>query len=172
MNYSVSGGNVGSRTHTIMSPEAAAALEAAENATVAAYGGETETKQLGLFPVLVHIVGGSIGVVNEELNSPEDPPATNLRSITENTVGPSVQVSAYPNINLFIIATGVTTGATISLEVSPDNENWATVDSVEVTEAGASTYNKDYSGKKWMYVRTVVSEYTDGSYTTILNAGR
>jgi hypothetical protein len=100
-------------------------------------------------------------------------PITNLNGVTATGAGTSVDVSNYHNITFQIVASSVTSGATITIEHSLDGTNWATLNTSTISASGVSEYR--VSEVAYKYVRTNVIEYNDLSqterYTTYIYAG-
>lgn len=67
------------------------------------------------------------------------------------------------NLTFFIIATSVTTGGTVAIEVSPDGTNWFTAHSETVAATG--NIGPIYMPGRCDQVRANVTARTDGTYT-------
>jgi hypothetical protein len=95
-------------------------------------------------------------------------PVTNLNAVVANTTGSAVDVSSYNKFTIHIFASSVTDGATVSIEHSLDGTNWVEVGTEVVSVDG----NVEYTfNEAYRYLRTSVSSYTDGTYTTLIYAG-
>lgn len=94
---------------------------------------------------------------------------TLLSAVTATGASASVDVSGYNKLSFMYIATGVTTGATITIDWSPDNSNWVTLD----TEVISATGNTDFkiSDTKLKYIRANVTAYTDGTHSVKMIGG-
>ena len=95
-------------------------------------------------------------------------PVTNLNAVSANSDGDTIDVSLYHNITIHTISTGVTTGAVVTLQHSLDNSNWVDLDANTIT--GNESTELTYSGA-YKYIRTIVSNWTDGAFTTKFYAG-
>jgi len=97
-------------------------------------------------------------------------PVTNLDDVVANTTGTTVEVSNYHNFTIHVIVSGsTTTGATVSIEHSLNGSDWVEIDREDVIADGITELA--ISQQAYRYLRTVVSDYIDGTYTTLIYAG-
>ena len=96
-------------------------------------------------------------------------PVTNLNAVTGTGAGSSVDVSNYHNFTVHIVSSSTTSGATIEVEDSIDGVNWVSIAEIpisvdDVTEVAISQ-------QAYKYLRTSVTEYFDGTYSTYIYCG-
>ena len=92
-----------------------------------------------------------------------------LNAVTAVGASDSVDVSSYNKLTFHIIATSVTTGATIKIQHSLDGTNWVDVSTTNVSASGNTEVA--FSDVKYKYVRANVTSYTDGTFTVTMIAG-
>lgn len=80
----------------------------------------------------------------------------------------SIDVSVYRNHTIHIIASNVTDGATVTVETSLNGTDWASIKSPsnEIDENGVTEIS--ISQQVYKYIRTNITNYIDGTYTTLL----
>lgn len=95
--------------------------------------------------------------------------ATLLDGVTADGAGTAVSgLQGVVNFTFWIIAASVTTGATVTVEASPDGTNWFTVHTEAVTANGNT--GPIYAPGRMDQVRASVSSRTDGTYTVKMTA--
>jgi len=72
-------------------------------------------------------------------------------------------------ITMIVVASGVTSGATVALEGSADGSSWYTIGSINVTANGAFYISKNEAHPM---IRANITSRTDGKYIVYLYAGR
>ena len=77
-------------------------------------------------------------------------------------------VEMYTLLTFQVTSSSVSTGATVTLEVSLDGTNWAVYETYTIDSNTTETLT---AVAKVKYVRAQVSSYTDGKYTVIVMAG-
>lgn len=82
--------------------------------------------------------------------------------------GDKVKFVNFDTITFHLIATSVTTGATVAIERSLDGTNWKEVSSTAVSANGLTEVL--VKGEVALYYRPVVSSRTDGTYSIDFNA--
>ncbi|MHC1572161.1 MAG: hypothetical protein ACXQTL_05375 [Methanosarcinales archaeon] len=92
-----------------------------------------------------------------------------LDAVTSTGASSAYSTNGRGKITMIVIASNVSTGATIALEGSADGSNWYTIDSVNVTSNGTSYLSKNEAHPM---IRANVTSRTDGKYTVYLYAGR
>lgn len=94
-----------------------------------------------------------------------------LDAVTSDGESFSVNVETYNKLTFHIIASGVTSGATVNIEHSLDGNNWATVASEPISSDGVTEVR--FSDVKYKHVRANIpaATYTDGTYTVTMIAG-
>lgn len=108
-----------------------------------------------------------VNLINDSRTSRMSP-VTNLNAVVADTIGSAVDVSSYNKFTIHIFASAVTTGATVNIEQSLDGTNWVNIG----TEAISVDGNVEYTfNEAYRYLRTSVSSYSDGTYTTLIYAG-
>lgn len=95
-------------------------------------------------------------------------PVTNLE-VSASTSGDAIDVSYFHNYTVHIISSGVTTGATVTIEHSLDGTNWVIISTEVIASDEVTEYT--YTNQAYKYLRTRVSDYSDGTYTTLVFAG-
>ena len=88
-----------------------------------------------------------------------------LNAVVATGASASASVLELTDHTFFILAAGVTTGATILLEASPDGSNWYLVQSVAVAVTGNTTQRIQGA---FPFLRANISARTDGTYTVTL----
>lgn len=98
-------------------------------------------------------------------------PYTNMDSVSGDSTGSIVSMSSYHNITIHIKAENVTSGATVNVEhsMTAESDEWVNVSSNSISTSGMSEIA--ISNVAYQYIRTTVSDYTDGVYTTMILAG-
>lgn len=96
-------------------------------------------------------------------------PITNLNAVTSTGAGTSLDISNYHNITTHIVASSVTSGATIDIQHSLDGTNWANISQNIITENGVTEVVME--NKAYKYLRTNATSYLDGTYTTQVYCG-
>lgn len=94
---------------------------------------------------------------------------TNLSAVTATGAGTAIDMSNYNKITVQYTATSVGTGGTIKTQGSLDATNFYDLDVESITTSGTTYFS--LSDQKHKYLRTNVTERTDGTYTTIVFAG-
>ncbi|RLJ01773.1 MAG: hypothetical protein DRP11_03890 [Candidatus Aenigmatarchaeota archaeon] len=88
----------------------------------------------------------------------------------ENTgASPVLDTNGRSKLTMIVVATNVSSGATVALEGSPDGTNWYTIGSINVTASGTSYLSKNEAHPM---IRANITSRTDGKYTVYLYAGR
>lgn len=82
--------------------------------------------------------------------------------------GAKVGFNQYDTITFHIVASSVTTGATVAIERSVDGTNWVQVSSDAIAADGVT--EQLVKGEVASFYRAVVSGYTDGDYIVKFNA--
>ena len=80
-----------------------------------------------------------------------------------------VDASQYNRANFQIVASSVSSGATIQIQASHDGTNWAVLSDNVISADGITDIQ--LSGK-WKNLRAACTSYTDGTYTCTLVLGR
>jgi len=96
-------------------------------------------------------------------------PVKVLTNATSTGASPVLDTNGRSKITMIVIATNVSSGATIALEGSPDGTNWYTIGSINVTANGTSYLSKNEAHPK---IRANITSRTDGTYNVYLYAGR
>jgi hypothetical protein len=92
--------------------------------------------------------------------------ATILDGVGATGASTDYDVQNYVDKTFYIVASGVTTGATVLIQTSPDNSNWSTISTNVVT--GNGTTEIAVTGMFHRFIRANVSSWTDGAYTVIM----
>ena len=92
-----------------------------------------------------------------------------LNAATGTGASDSVDVSLYNKLNFIIVATGVTTGATVKIQASHDISNWVDINTTTVSATGNTEI--EFGDVKKKYVRANITARTDGTYTVTMIAG-
>lgn len=95
--------------------------------------------------------------------------ATLLDEVTENTIGDKKIVELYSIHTFQIISADVSNGATVAIQASLDGTNWTTYETYAIV--GNTSEMLTIAKEKLKYVRAVVSDYVDGTYTVLLVSG-
>jgi hypothetical protein len=88
-----------------------------------------------------------------------------LSAVVVDGAGTALQLDngrSYERLRWYVIASAVTTGATVTIEVSPDGTNWAVAATSAVSATGVTSGTID---SPFAYVRAKVASRTDGTYT-------
>lgn len=94
---------------------------------------------------------------------------TLLDEVTANGSGTAAQgLQSCLNFNFWIVAASVTTGATVTIEASPDGSNWSTLHTEAITADGVT--GPIYAPGRLDQVRANVTARTDGTYTVKMTA--
>lgn len=96
----------------------------------------------------------------------EEPVEFELLPLTSSAiVGDPLDVSHYRSVTIHVKSESVTVGATITIETTIDDDDWATigVPSIDITEDGIAEINIDAAIHK--AIRLVISKYSDGTYS-------
>lgn len=95
---------------------------------------------------------------------------TNLNAVVADTEGASVDLTSYKNVTVHFKAVG-TIDATVEIQHSLTGaaDEWVTLDSNALTSAGMSEVG--YPNVAYKYLRTVVTNYTSGTFTSTIYAG-
>lgn len=93
---------------------------------------------------------------------------TVLTNVSTSGASDGFTVKNFQDKTIYIIASGITSGATVLTQTSPDESNWATIDSTDITANGVTEIA--INGFSHMYLRVNISSYTDGTYTVYLVA--
>lgn len=109
-----------------------------------------------------------VNLISDSLTSKLGP-STNLSAVTANTTGSSIDISSYHNVTVHLTSSSTTVGATFSIQSSLDGTNWATIDSEVINTDDTIEYS--YMGVAYNYIRTVISNRTDGTFTSVVYAG-
>lgn len=97
--------------------------------------------------------------------------ATLLDGVTANGSSDKKLVELYDIITFQVNTKDVTNdGATITLEVSLNGEDWVTHKTYTLNADGDELYT--IANERIKYVRAVVSDYVDGTYTVLMMAGK
>lgn len=94
---------------------------------------------------------------------------TLLDEVVATGASDGVLVELYDKMTFQMTAADVTTGGTVTIEVSLDDTNYTVYDTFSVTANGSDTFA--ISGEKHKYVRANVTARTDGTYTVKMMAG-
>jgi len=92
-----------------------------------------------------------------------------LDAVTATGASFSVDVSPYNRIGVQIVASGVSSGATVDIESSHNGSNWAVVSTNSITSNGTTDIQLD---GKFKFLRANVSSRSDGTITVSMIAGR
>ena len=96
--------------------------------------------------------------------------ATLLDGVTANGSSDKKLVELYDIITFQVNTKDVTNdGATIDIEVSLNGEDWVTHKTYTLNADGDELYT--IANERIKYVRAVVSDYVDGTYTVLLVSG-
>lgn len=96
---------------------------------------------------------------------------TALSGIQANTIGSSIDVADYTTLTFHVLADVITTGADVLIQSSLDGSNWVTLNSDTKTYTNTENTEDVYSDIRYKYVRGVVENYVDGTYTVLLYGG-
>jgi hypothetical protein len=97
--------------------------------------------------------------------------ATLLDGVTANGSSDKKLVELYDIITFQVDTKGVTTdGATITLEVSLNGTDWVTHKTYALNADGDELYT--IANERIKYVRATVSDYSQGTYTVLMMAGK
>ena len=100
-----------------------------------------------------------------------------LSAVVVDGAGTALQLDngrSYERLRWYVIASAVTTGATVTIEVSPDGTNWAVAATSAVSATGDDGHHRVVSAtgvtsgtidSPFAYVRAKVASRTDGTYT-------
>lgn len=91
----------------------------------------------------------------------------NLNAVVATGAGATENTHGHFELTITIIATSVTTGATIDLEGSPDGTNWVQLTTRNVTADGNTA---DITTGAHRFFRANVTARTDGTYTVWIAA--
>ena len=94
---------------------------------------------------------------------------TLLNAVTTTGASASQDVSAYSKKTFHIVATSVSSGATIEIETSNDDSNWVSINSETIAASG--TTEVAVNGYKHVYIRANATARTDGTYTVTMVPG-
>ncbi len=92
-----------------------------------------------------------------------------LDAVTATGASYSIDVSQYNRVGFNIVASSVSSGATVKIQGSHDGTNWADLDTESITADG--TTDVQVAGK-FKYLRSQISSYTDGTITVTAVVGR
>lgn len=92
---------------------------------------------------------------------------TLLDRVTENGASIDRDLQTFIYVTVHIVATDVTSGATVSLESSLDGVNYTTIETVPLTDNGVT--EKVLTGVH-KHIRANISEYVDGTYSVLFLA--
>lgn len=103
---------------------------------------------------------------------------TLLNAVTSTGASTAVNVQDKSQLAIQYVATGVSSGATLKIQGSNDNSNWADValkkndgtfaaGSITISATGTAIYQLEQVG--FMYLRANLSARTDGTYTVTLS---
>ena len=95
--------------------------------------------------------------------------ATLLDEVTKSTTGDKKIVELYSIHTFQIISADVTDGATVTIQASLGGTNWTTYETYTIV--GNASEMLTIAKEKLKYVRAVVSDYVDGTYTVLLISG-
>ena len=79
--------------------------------------------------------------------------------------GTALDCTNYSKITLQIIATSVSTGATVTLEASLDGTNYGSIGTKAVSANGSFFIAISCEAYKWVRPAITAGNYTDGTYT-------
>ena len=97
--------------------------------------------------------------------------ATLLDGVTANGSSDKKLVELYDIITFQVNTKDVTTdGATITLEVSLNGTDWVTYKTYALNADGDELYT--IANERIKYVRATVSDYSQGTYTVLMMAGK
>lgn len=91
---------------------------------------------------------------------------TLLSAVAATGASATKAVEDSPNKTVYIVASAVTSGATFTVDASPDGTNWATLNTTTVTANGVTEIA--IVGLLNKYIRVNLSARTDGTYTVYL----
>lgn len=93
---------------------------------------------------------------------------TLLDAVTATGASSSVDLRNYNKITIHIIASSVSSGATVDIEHSLDGTNYYEVSTDSISSNGVTEITIE---AKYKYVRANISSRTDGTYSVLLLAG-
>lgn len=94
---------------------------------------------------------------------------TLLSAVVANGSSDVKSVGIYDTVSFQVVATAVTTGANVLIEVSEDGTNFKTYHTFAIVTNGTDIYS--IAHERILFARTTISGYTDGTYTVTLVAG-
>ncbi len=94
---------------------------------------------------------------------------TLLDAVTASGASANVDLRNYNKTTIHIIASSVSSGATVDIEHSLDGTNYHEVATTTISSDGVTEVVVE--DRKYKYVRANISSYTDGTYSVLLLAG-
>ena len=91
---------------------------------------------------------------------------TILDGVVATGASSGVGCGIYESKTLYIVASDVTTGGVITVDTSPDNSNWVTLNTQTITGDGVTEVA--IVGLVHKYIRANLTTRTDGTYTVYL----
>lgn len=91
---------------------------------------------------------------------------TLLSAVTATGASSGINTSEMAIKTVYVVASSVTTGGTLTVDASPDNTNWVTVNTQAITANGVTEIA--IVGLLQKYLRVNLSARTDGTYTVYL----
>ena len=92
---------------------------------------------------------------------------TLLNAVTASGASSAYNSGDLTTKTIYIVASSVTTGATVAIQTSIDGTNWVTIGSAQNIVADGVT-EFAIVGLLQKYIRANITSYTDGTYTVIL----
>jgi len=90
---------------------------------------------------------------------------TDLSAVTATGASTEVNAQNYNKLTYHIVATGVSSGATIEIQHSLNGTNWVTLNTTNISSTGNTEVY--FSDVKYKYMRANVTSYSDGTYTVL-----
>lgn len=121
------------------------------------------------------IYGANLSLNAIDVNNISDPiisrlgPITNMSAVTSATTGTAIDISNYHNFTVHVETSATSAGSVFAIQSSLDGTNWATIVSDTISSDGVTEYSG--SNVAYVYLRTLISSYTDGGFTSKLYAG-
>ncbi len=109
-----------------------------------------------------------VNLINDS-NTERLGPVTNLNAVVANTTGAQIDVSDYHNLTFHLLSASTTLGATYNIETSMDGTNWATIVSDTIATDTVTEYTM--STVAYKYVRSTITGWQDGTFTSTVYAG-
>lgn len=93
-----------------------------------------------------------------------------LDAVTATGASGPANVSLYNKVTYYVVASGVTLGAVVELQASPDGTNYVTFATITVVADGTTRYA--VSDEKDVKIRANITTWQDGTYTVSAIGGR